>query len=182
MAGRPHVRPALLVALLAALAVALVLPVAAAPGTASSRSTLAGLDAGVLAQLNQIRVLHGLTPLRLSAELTASAAEHSREMGADGYFEHASANGTVFWRRIAHWYASSGYSYWSVGENLLWSSPNVDPSEAMQLWMNSPPHRQNILDPHWREVGIAAVHVPGAPGTFRGLSVTIITTDFGVRR
>jgi uncharacterized protein YkwD len=52
----------------------------------------------------------------------------------------------------------------------------------MRLWMNSPPHRQNILDPHWREIGIAAVHMSGAPGTFRGMPVTIITTDFGVRR
>jgi len=182
MAGRPHVRPALVVALLAALVAALVSPVAAAPGTASSRSSLARLDAGVLAQLNEIRALHGLAPLRMNAELNASAAQHSREMGADGYFEHASANGTVFWRRIAQWYGSSGYTYWSVGENLLWSSPNVDPTEAMRLWMNSPPHRENILDPHWREIGIAAVHMSGAPGTFRGLPVTIITTDFGVRR
>jgi uncharacterized protein YkwD len=118
----------------------------------------------------------------MNAELNASAAEHSREMGADGYFEHASANGSAFWRRIAEWYGSTGYDYWSVGENLLWSSPNVDPTEAVRLWMNSPPHRRNILDPHWREIGIAAVHVAGAPGTYHGLPVTIITTDFGVRR
>jgi len=182
MGARPHVRPALLVALLATLAVALILPVTAAPAGVSGRTALARLDSGVLERLNQIRVLHGLTPLRMNAELNASAVEHSREMGADGYFEHASANGTVFWRRIAQWYGSSGYDYWSVGENLLWSSPNVDPAEALRLWMNSPPHRRNILDPHWREIGIAAVHVAGAPGMYHGLSVTIITTDFGVRR
>jgi uncharacterized protein YkwD len=172
----------LLVALLASLAAALILPVRAAPAGVSERTALARLDTGVLSRLNQIRLLHGLSPLRMNAELNASAAEHSREMGADGYFEHASANGTAFWRRIAEWYGSTGYDYWSVGENLLWSSPNVDPTEAVRLWMNSPPHRRNILDPHWREIGIAAVHVAGAPGAYHGLPVTIITTDFGVRR
>ena len=47
--------------------------------------------------------------------------------------------------------------------------------------MQSPGHRQNILTPHWREIGLAAVTVPGAPGVFDGLDVVIITTDFGVR-
>ena len=33
----------------------------------------------------------------------------------------------------------------------------------------------------WREVGFAAVHVASAPGSYRGLEVTILTADFGVR-
>ena len=48
--------------------------------------------------------------------------------------------------------------------------------------MNSPEHRANILTPRWREIGISAVHFAAAPGTYKGLEVTIITTDFGVRR
>jgi uncharacterized protein YkwD len=103
-------------------------------------------------------------------------------MGVDGYFEHASFDGTAFWRRIVRWYRSSGYGYWSVGENLLWSSPGVTPATALQLWMHSPEHRANILAPRWREIGIAAVHENEAPGLYRDLPVTIITTDFGVRR
>jgi uncharacterized protein YkwD len=51
----------------------------------------------------------------------------------------------------------------------------------MQLWMNSPEHRANILDPRWREVGVSAMHFDAAPGTYQGRAVTIITTDFGVR-
>jgi uncharacterized protein YkwD len=46
--------------------------------------------------------------------------------------------------------------------------------------MNSPEHRANILDPNWREIGISAQHA-AAPGTYKGLEVTVITTDFGVR-
>ena len=55
------------------------------------------------------------------------------------------------------WYPLAGYRSWSVGENLLWSSPGVDPARALDLWMGSPEHRANILNPRWREIGIGAV-------------------------
>lgn len=170
------------------IAVALValLGALAAPAAHSSQTgnavALSSLESGVLSQLNLIRVQHGLQPVKISALLTASATQHSKEMGADGYFEHNSNDGTLFWKRIGHWYGSSGYGYWSVGENLLWSSPDVDSAGALQLWMNSPEHRANILNPHWREIGISAMHFTSAPGTYNGLEVTIITTDFGFRR
>jgi uncharacterized protein YkwD len=174
-------KPALLVALLAAFAGGpLVLPTVASPAPARAAG-LTSLDTGVLQQLNEIRALHRLALLKVSPALDASAAQHSREMAADGYFEHNSADGTAFWKRILHWYGSAGFGYWSVGENLLWSSPSVDPAQSMRLWMSSPEHRANILNPRWREIGISSVHVDSAPGTYRGLPVTIITTDFGVR-
>ena len=150
-------------------------------GKATNRVALSSLETGVLAQLNKIRAQHGLQPVTVSARLTAAAAQHSKEMGGAGYFEHNSNDGTAFWKRISRWYASGGYGYWSVGENLLWSSPEVDPAGALQLWMNSPEHRANILTARWREVGISAVHFAAAPGMYKGLEVTIITTDFGTR-
>jgi uncharacterized protein YkwD len=168
------------VALIALLG-ALVAPTARS-GRAATRVTLTSLESGVLSALNQIRAQHGLQPLKISAPLTASAAQHSREMGTAGYFQHNSNDGTAFWKRIGHWYGSTGYGYWSVGENLLWSSPEVDAPGALQLWMNSPEHRANILTARWREIGISAQHYAAAPGTYKGLEVTIITTDFGIRR
>ena len=174
--GAKSVFAVALVALLGALAAP-----AAHSTKAENRVALSSLESGVLSDLNKIRVEHGLEPVKISARLTASAAQHSKEMGADGYFEHDSHDGTVFWKRIGRWYGSSGYSFWSVGENLLWSSPQVDPDGAMQLWMNSPEHRANILNARWREIGISAVHFASAPGTYKGLEVTIITTDFGIR-
>ena len=48
--------------------------------------------------------------------------------------------------------------------------------------MASPEHRANILTARWREIGVSAVHVAAAPGVYHGLDVTIVTTDFGVRR
>jgi uncharacterized protein YkwD len=165
-----------LVASLCAFAAPVAVPASSAPKVA-----LTSLESGVLQQLNAIRAQHGLHALRLSATLTDAATQHSKEMGADGYFEHASHDGTAFWKRIGRWYGSNGFGYWSVGENLLWSSPQVDPAGALQLWMNSPEHRANILTPRWREIGISAVHLQAAPGAYRGLEVTIVTTDFGVR-
>ena len=172
-------RLAVLVATAAALCLA-VAP-AAVPARSGHAVALSALDVGVLDRLNEIRAAHGLRTLRLSAELTEAAAEHSEEMGLDGYFEHDSQDGTAFWRRIARLYGSDGFGFWSVGENLLWSSPSVAPGKAFELWMNSPEHRANILTARWREVGVAAVHVRGAEGIYHGLDVTIITTDFGVR-
>jgi uncharacterized protein YkwD len=173
-----------LVFLLAIVAsVYLALPGVAEPaGARVSAVELTSLDHTVLQQLNAIRKLHGLAPLTLNSSLGSSSAQHSVEMGQRGYFEHNSADGTVFWKRIQRFYPSSRFSYWSVGENLLWSSPSVDAAQAMQMWMNSPEHRANILNPRWRQIGVSSVHIDAAPGTYKGLAVTIITTDFGVRR
>src|SRR4051812_29024343 len=164
---------------------ALTVPVAAAPSSGHARTTRgapSSREAGVLQQTNETRRPHGLKPVRINPELTAAAESHSREMGSLGYFQHESYDGTAFWKRITRWYGSSGYGLWSVGENLLWSSPDVDPAAALDLWMHSPEHRANILTAKWREIGVSAVHVVAAPGTYNGLTVTIITTDFGVRR
>jgi uncharacterized protein YkwD len=182
---QPKARTArlLTLAVVAALS-ALTFAGAALPAANSQhRATVAftSFDYGVLAQVNHVRVTHGLVPLHLNLRLSESADSHSREMGADGYFAHASFDGTTYWKRIEQWYPWAGFQVWSVGENLLWSSPDLSPSTALQMWMRSPEHRANILNPNWREIGIAAVHKDGAPGTFGGQPVTIITTDFGVR-
>jgi len=165
---------------LAALAAGL-RPLPAAARRGGDATELSVVEAGVLAQINFIRVEHGLVALRLSADLGGAADEHSQEMAADGYFQHDSFDGSVFWKRIAAFYSAAGYRYWSVGENLLWASPSVGSVRALQMWMGSPEHRANILDPRWREIGISAVHTLNAPGTYQHRPVTIITTDFGAR-
>jgi uncharacterized protein YkwD len=158
--------------------------VVASPAGASSQrpaTSLSTLEQGVLSDINALRKQHGLAPLRLSASLSAAARQHSGEMAARGYFSHSSANGSSFDKRIARYYPVGGSRYWSVGENLLWSSPDVDAGGALDMWWNSPEHRKNMLTARWREIGLSAVHVPSAPGTYGGREVTIVTTDFGVR-
>lgn len=166
---------------LAALAVTGLLA-ASALATSGSEKSLPSLNRQVLAAVNQFRVAHGLVPLRESTGLDSSARQHSLEMGRVGYFAHPSADGTPFWRRIRRYYGAGHYGYWSVGENLVWRSESLSAGGAMNLWINSPPHLKNLLTPQWRQLGVSAVRVANAPGTFGGSTVVIITTDFGVRR
>jgi uncharacterized protein YkwD len=167
-----------------AVAALLVAGVLAASALATSRSerNLTTLNRQVRAAVNRFRKVHGLVPLRNSRELDRSARQHSSEMGTDGYFAHSSADGTSFWQRIQHYYTSRNRGYWSVGENLLWAAPGVSAGHAMKLWIASPEHLRNLMSAQWRQIGVSAVHVVRAPGVFHGLPVTIITTDFGVRR
>jgi uncharacterized protein YkwD len=138
------------------------------------------LERSVLAELNRVRRAHSLVPLLASSPLGAAADAHSRAMGRFGFFAHESRDGSSFGDRVRRYYKPRG-AIWSVGENLLWATRGIDARRAVELWMQSPGHRENILTPRWREVGLAAVTVPGAPGVFSGLDVVIMTTDFGVR-
>jgi uncharacterized protein YkwD len=146
------------------------------------RGQAAALATRVVVQLNAVRAQRGLAPLRLSRALAAAAALHSREMAQNGYFEHRSADGSPFWKRIERYYPSGRSSVWKVGENLLWLSPSVDAPTTLRMWMESPEHRRNVLDHSWHEVGISTLHVSAAPGFFHGLEVTIVTADFGFRK
>ncbi|MBA3733705.1 MAG: CAP domain-containing protein [Actinobacteria bacterium] len=158
--------------------------VASPAGATSQRpaSAMSSLEQGVLANINGFRHDHGLAPLRFSSKLAAAARSHSGEMARRGYFSHDSANGASFDRRISRYYSVAGKQYWSVGENLLWSSPDVDATGALNMWLNSPEHRTILLTARWREIGLSAVHVASASGTYGGREVTIVTADFGVRR
>jgi len=166
---------------------ALIAACVVAPGVATARDTARGtrqssLESQLVQQINAVRRGYGLKPLKASAKLASAAASHSREMGVDGYFEHESFDSTPFWKRVARWYPSRGWRSWSVGENLLYRSPDVTAESSVEMWMSSPPHRENLLDRTWREIGISAVHFDSAPGTYEDGPVTIVTADFGYRR
>jgi uncharacterized protein YkwD len=165
------------------LVVVIVVALFAASSHAAPRSytRLTSLETGVFADINAFRAQHGLAKLTLSRDLVAAADEHSSEMATDGYFAHTSADGQAFWKRIQGFYSSTSWPYWSVGENLLWSSPDVDADGALKLWIGSPEHLANLLNPRWRQIGVSAVHTTQAPGVYQGMDVTIVTADFGVR-
>ncbi len=172
--------------------VALFLIAAIAAASASARPTASRLRAGslvalpslsaqVVAAVNRARVAHSLRALAPAQGLDAAALQHTIEMGRDGYFAHDSFDGTAFWKRLRVFYPSRASSCWSVGENLVYGAPDMNADQAVQLWLNSPEHRRNLLDPHWRQMGVAAVQVTGGGGVFGGQTVTVITNDFGAR-
>jgi uncharacterized protein YkwD len=175
-------RRALRVVLGLAALVAVALLADSALASSRSESSLGTVNRQVLAALNRFRVAHGRVALRESAALDGSARRHSLEMGRLGYFGHSSADGLQFWQRIRHFYPAHGYSYWAVGENLVWASPDLSAGRALKLWISDPPHLANLLARQWRQIGISAVAVVRAPGVYGRRRVTIVTTDFGVRR
>ena len=157
-------------------------PATAATVTSAARVMAANaLEPRLIERINALRRSRGLHLLRISTQLRRAAAFHSASMGRRGFFSHTSADGTSSTRRIRRFYPSAGYSYWTVGETLLWSRRRVTPRRALRTWLNSPGHRSVLLSGRWRRVGLAAIRVRNAGGAFGGQDVTIITADFGAR-
>lgn len=163
-----------------ALAVALS---AGGSAVASTRGTEAGsLEQRVLSEINDFRADHGLAPFRAQAGLAKAATQHTSEMVARGYFAHASANGTPFQKRVASYYPHrSRTEGWGAGENLAWGSSQRSAASFVSAWLASPRHRANLLDPKYRDAGVAVVIAGGAPGAFGGRAVTVVTLDLGYR-
>lgn len=149
---------------------------------ATSRvSGVPALQDQVLTAINDLRRSNGLSELTLNPALSLAALGHSQSMALHGYFNHEGWNGSPFWMRIKPKYRPQLGKKWSVGENMIWASPDLSADQAIQMWLNSSPHRKNLLMPAWREVGLGAVRALDAPRVYEGLDVTILTADFGVR-
>lgn len=153
----------------------------AADSTSALTVRLVALNDRILIRLNATRASNDLRPLVLSDDLQRAATAHSRSMLDGGFFQHESRDGSPFAVRVKHFYRSVGYGNWSAGENLLYSTSEIDASTAIRMWLNSPPHRANMLNPAWREVGIGSFYASAAGGTFGGEATWVITMDFGTR-
>jgi uncharacterized protein YkwD len=170
-----------ILALLTVLVAVAVAPSAGFAHTRGNTSTAAQLQVALLTQINGFRAAHGLSRLRVSPALTVAANAHSTQMARLGYFSHDSANGQSFSDRIAQTYPSRGFRSWAVGENLVWGGPYIGAAHAFRLWLASPPHREILMTPRWRQIGLGAVHSTSAPGVYGGGPATIVTADFGAR-
>jgi uncharacterized protein YkwD len=166
----------------------LALPVTAVPSPATTTVRAAdqrdaSLEQGILHEVNRIRVARGLRALVLSPALQAAASYQSRDMLDHGYFDHDQPGGASFGDRLKRFYPLVTGSNWAVGENLLWSTPGIGAGTAVKLWLNSPPHRKNLLDPTWREVGLGAYSTAVGTGAFSAANgpVVVVTMDFGSR-
>ena len=138
------------------------------------------LESAVLDELNLVRLEHGLRQLRENPSLTAAADRHSLQMVNAGYFGHQSSDGSHFASRIKGFYKPRARR-WTVGENLIWRTHRLTARAAVAAWLVSPGHRENLLGPRAREVGISAVRAVGAPGVYANRPVVVLTVDFGDR-
>ena len=154
---------------------------AGASGAHGVVTSAPGLARSVVAELNRVRQEHGLRPLQPSPGLAAAARAHSREMVSSGRFEHESPDGTAFWKRIGRFYGAAGFRTWQVGENLIWSPGTLTAAAVVKGWLDSPPHRANLLSTSFRRIGVGVVHEAPGTGAFAGAEATIVTADFGYR-
>jgi hypothetical protein len=104
-------------------------PVLAASSDVSAQQTL----------INQDRAGSGLAPLSWSSCLAAVAVQNAERIMAQGYLSHT--NGPTL--DLA---CGQGATY--GGENIAYISSGIDDAMANSMFMNSPPHRANILGPY----------------------------------
>jgi len=142
-------------------------------------TNLGRIRTAILCLHNQIRAERGLPTLRTNKRLRKAAVGHSRDMVTNDYFEHTTPSGVTMVDRILRAHYVRADRGWSLGENLAWGTGSyATPRGAVDAWMNSEGHRENILRRAYREVGIGVVI--GVPST-DGIGATY-TLDFGVRR
>lgn len=146
------------------------------------------LEPSIVERINSVRRSHGLRALTVAKRLNDASNRHARSMGASSYFRHElytpqrDRAWTPFSTWIRWYWPGPGYRAWSAGENLAWGAPDISASRTVTNWMNSPGHRANILNPLWRYIGVAAVHVDQPAGYYRSWDdVTIVAAEFGQR-
>jgi uncharacterized protein YkwD len=129
--------------------------------------------------MNAMRENNGLPDLAQESRLAKASVDHSQDMVDNRYFAHDSLDGRDVVARLT----AVGYipeqGDWVVGENLAWGSGGLGtPRALVNAWMNSPPHRENLLSADYKEVGMGVVF--GTPDAEATDGITV-TTDFGTR-
>ncbi|WP_411102736.1 CAP domain-containing protein [Streptomyces sp. cmx-4-9] len=126
----------------------------AAPAPAPSKATgtpsapASGPVAQVVALVNKERAAAGCSALTVNAKLTAAAQGHSQDMAAHANMSHTGSDGSDPGQRITR----AGYTWSTYGENVAYGYSS--PEQVMTGWMNSPGHRQNILNCSFKEIGV----------------------------
>jgi uncharacterized protein YkwD len=140
----------------------------------------ATMESSITCLINDERTSNGLQPVTSNADLLEAAVSHSNEMINQSYFEHTSPAGVTFIDRIDATGYMRGARSWTVGENLVWGTgPLSTPEALVTAWMNSPPHRENLLRPAFREIGVAAL--AGTPLSRSDLTGVTVSSEYGYR-
>lgn len=120
--------------------------------TGTAAETAPYTAAEVITKTNEARVAEGLPTLATSTKLMFAAQLKASHMVANRYFGHWSPDGKTPWDFID----MAGYNYRTAGENLAIHFMQTD--SLVEVWLNSPAHRANLLSPNFKETGIAVVY------------------------
>ncbi len=103
--------------------------------------------------LNEVRAINEAGPLSMDSKLTAVAEQHAAYMLQYNTLSHSGRNESNFEKRILN----EGYSYKSAAENIAFGAASNE--EVLDIWMNSPPHKENLINPQFTEIGIGVAPV-----------------------
>lgn len=104
--------------------------------------------------LPEIRKENGLSLLQNDSELTKAAAVQAASMARSGSMSHTTPAGGSFGSRMKRVDTRGG-----AAENIAYGA--FGPDELFRRWMDSPPHRRNILNPAFTRYGLASAPVEG---------------------
>lgn len=117
---------------------------------------------------NAERQKSGAPQLKISEKLSKAAQEKAQDMFAKNYWAHYGPNGEKPWDFMK----KSGYSYQAAGENL--ARDFQESNAVVTAWVNSPSHRENLLNKNYQEIGLAVVN-----GVLLGHETTLVVQFFG---
>lgn len=112
----------------------------------------------VLQLTNTFRRQNGLAPLSYNAKLAAAAETHSQNMALQDFFSHTGLDGSSPFDRMK----AAGYNFSSAAENI--GVGYTTPEAVVQGWINSSGHRDNLLNPNLRELGVGHYYLANDTG------------------
>ncbi|MFA5925390.1 MAG: CAP domain-containing protein [Parcubacteria group bacterium] len=124
---------------------------------------------GTIDETNVQRKDNSLSELKENKKLDESAMLKAKDIINKQYFDHISPDGTG----PSDLADQVNYQYLIIGENLALGGFENDKS-LVEAWMNSPGHRENILNTGFREIGVAVIE-----GNYEGARVWVAVQEFG---
>lgn len=132
--------------------------------------TVFDLERKAFELLNYQRAIQGLTALEWNEAMTKVARIHSEDMANKKYFSHTGSDGSQVSERAD----ALGVRNWqAIGENIAYNRGFENPVEfAVERWMQSPSHKQNLLSGQWKETGVGIAVT--ADGTYYFTQVFVL--------
>lgn len=145
-------------------------------------ASAAVVKAATLCLINAQRSARGLRPLRAESTLSRVAAGFAQLMARQRFFDHVSPGGSTLLSRVKASSYLQRTSAWTLGENISWATGRRStPRATVRSWMNSPPHRANILAGQFSEIGIGIASGGGPSDVNPDNAGATYVTDFGHR-
>lgn len=132
-------------------------------------SQIMAIGAGTIVELsNKQRELLSAQPLAINTDLMNAAQAKAENMAKNQYFSHNLPDGNPPWKFIT----DTGYSYLEAGENLAMTNQTDD--SVVSGWMNSPAHRDNVLNKNFTDTGIGVAYY----GSYEGYKNAFVIVAF----